>query len=361
VSAADVQQINAILLISFELRLILATYRENMVFVQNQTTVRENDSTTNDNQNETAPKDFVAWLAAFVVVGILIIVLNLATLLTFFVNKHLRRRSVYCLINLAVADMMYGGTGTAYSLCIFVEGYLKLELDFRVRLVVFVLSTFAFVAALLSLALISLERAYATVFPFRHRTTLVRKYLMVFAILWTLALIVSLFFNLTPRSLFQAVFICYWVILTVSLVAMIASYAIIVIKVKLQDKQHHRHQTQSAIQKAQKRERDLAMTLFIVTIISLLTWLPYLTVRVLYLMKYDSFDLSSSLPSLVSVVFLIQWLNSLINPVIYVYRMKDFRKAFCLLFFRCSRDWNHVHPIGNHGDLKLQGVRSCVR
>ncbi|XP_031563996.1 LOW QUALITY PROTEIN: cysteinyl leukotriene receptor 2-like [Actinia tenebrosa] len=230
------------------------------------------------------------------------------------------------------------------------------KINIVVKLIVYIFSVFSFVASLLSLALISLERVFASVFPFRHRATPSNNYTIVFGFLWLLTMAVSLFFNFTPRSQFHAVFICYWAILTVSLATMIVSYTIIFIKVKLQDKrQVHAQHTISSMLRTQRLERNLAMTLFIVTFVSLLTWLPYLTVRVIFLMNYTSFDLSRSLPSMISIVFLIQCLNSLVNPVIYVYRMKDFRKAFFQLILRCSRDRASVPPIGpvaaTEGDL----------
>lgn len=309
-------------------------------------------------ESESASKDsLIIWLTAFTVVGSLIIVLNLATIVTFSINTQLRRRNVYCLINLAVADMLYGGFGTAYCVCIFLDQYVNLNINIAVQVVVYVLLILAFVGALMSLALVSLERVFATVFPFRHRLTPSRKYMFVFGFLWLLSLVVALFFNLTPRSQFRTVFICYWFILVVSLATNIVSYTIIFIKVKLQGKrQVHGQHTISFMTRTQKIERDLAMTFFIVTAVSLLTWLPYLVVRVMFLVNHTSFDLSSSLPSKVSVVFLIQWLNSVINPVIYVYRMRHFRKAFFQLVLRCSHyradAGNIATGTGNDGMVK---------
>ncbi|KAK3727945.1 hypothetical protein QZH41_004889 [Actinostola sp. cb2023] len=50
----------------------------------------------------------IAWLTTFVAVSFLIFASNLATIITYYRNKRLRRRGVYCLINLAVADMFHG-------------------------------------------------------------------------------------------------------------------------------------------------------------------------------------------------------------------------------------------------------------
>jgi hypothetical protein len=57
--------------------------------------------------------------------------LNLATILTFVINRHLRRRSVYCLVNLAVVDMMYGGFAVVYCICVLGFSYFNLQKELR--------------------------------------------------------------------------------------------------------------------------------------------------------------------------------------------------------------------------------------
>jgi hypothetical protein len=90
----------------------------------------------------------------------------------------------------------------------------------------------------------------------------------------------------------------------------------------------------------------MAVTLFIVTILSLMTLLPFFG----YILTIDA--IRQSIPDNVSqFTSLLQITNSLINPVVYVFRMRDFRKALFRLVCKCSRDRQHlIHPIGNHGD-----------
>jgi Trk-type K+ transport system membrane component len=47
------------------------------------------------------------WIVVLLVCCFLIVALNLATFLTFLLNRHLRIRSLYCLINQALADASF--------------------------------------------------------------------------------------------------------------------------------------------------------------------------------------------------------------------------------------------------------------
>jgi hypothetical protein len=88
------------------------------------------------------------------------------------------------------------------------------------------------------------------------------------------------------------------------------------------------------------------MTLFIVTVLSLITWLPYIITIILTTLN-SSYVLSYNIGF--QLIDLIHLTNSLINPIIYVFRMRDFRKALAQLIFKCSHDRHRTHPIGHHG------------
>lgn len=273
----------------------------------------------------------VFWVVMFAILGFLIVTSNLVTVTTFVINRHLRRHSVYCLINLAVADMMYGGFETAYQICFI--GFYFLGYEFDIDLVVGTALATAtahlLFTCLLSLVLVSLGRVYATFFPFRHRILRLRTYIFLFAITWISPLPVY-FYKYVPREVLTN--IC--IIFLISLIIIIISYTSIFIKVKRQDQvvhQYQHHQLQTDIQRTQRRERELAKTLFIVTVISLLTWLPYIIMYILPQKVYHDIPFN--------VRFLFAWIqpvNSLVNPILYVLRLKDFRKAFFHLLTKCS-------------------------
>ena len=73
------------------------------------------------------------------------------------------------------------------------------------------------------------------------------------------------------------------------------------------------------------RNKDLAKTLFIVTLVSLLTWLPFAV----------AFNLSFPLEDYWNIGRLprcLQLANSFLNPIIYCFRMPMFRETFRTTF-----------------------------
>ncbi|XP_031554728.1 trace amine-associated receptor 9-like [Actinia tenebrosa] len=290
---------------------------------------------------------FLAWLHAFLVIGFLIVVLNLATIVIFVINRHLRRRSVYCLINLAVADMLHGILHLTESLIIIGE-YKGLIHDLVYRNIMYIFFDISLALSLFSLVLVSLDRVYATYFPFEHRTTRLRKYCAVFAITSVLSISIVIIHNFVLRGqalqvfsvlfIFSLYFLCLIIIFT--------SYSAIFIKVKIEAKRLQPNQQQTAaIQIRQKREHHLAMTLFIATVLSLITWLPFVAGRITEKITTNRISYTVRF-----ILILIQRTNSLINPIIYVFGMGDFRKALTRLIFKCSREQRQIHAIGNHGN-----------
>ena len=51
----------------------------------------------------------IAWLTVLMTESVAIVTLNILTVIVFIKNDNLRKRSVYLVINLAVADMLVGG------------------------------------------------------------------------------------------------------------------------------------------------------------------------------------------------------------------------------------------------------------
>jgi hypothetical protein len=255
---------------------------------------------------------------------------------------------VYCLINLAVADMLYGVLSVT-SESIFIGRYLGLTyLDWKLMVFTSFTYTLAVVTSLVSLVVVSLERVYATLFPFRHRTTRLRTYIVVFVITWLLPLPLVITFHFLPGSNVHSYSIIgFSVLFLLCLIMICTSYAAIFVKVKIKAKQiPPNHQQTAAIRITQRREQYLAMTLFIVTLLSLITWLPFnIYLIIIWLTR------NVSPYNVIRLVNLLQLTNSIINPIIYVFRMRDFRKALSQLLFRCSRDRPQpIHHIAHHGN-----------
>lgn len=299
---------------------------------------------------DTSENDNRIWLATFIFFGSVIAFSNCATILTFVINRRLRRRSAYCLINLAVADMLYGGSFAAF----FTYEISCTELtDFgsKIRLELVGARMFVLITPGLCLVLVALERSYVTFFPIRHCSTKKTTYVKPCVATWIIAAILALALHLTPDPFyFYLIVFCLFLAL-LSLLVIVSSYTAIFVKIKLQNKQIRNLQQQTAIQGTQKRERHLAMTMFLVTTLSLLTWLPYLAIQV-----YSKVSLSCVSFRIFLFTILVQFFNSIINPIVYVLRMRDFRKALISLVFRCSRHQSSVvvYPLGQVANRRIE-------
>ena len=290
----------------------------------------------NGTQNETSflelsSSECIAWLAVFMTESVVIVTLNILTIIVFIKNRSLRKRSMYLVINLAVADMFVGGCS---EITLFVELERLCSL-WDTRKLAFVDILLLFLAAsLTNLAAISLERAHATLRPFRHR--IFKKW--VFGFLITIIWVTSGLFTIAVYFLRNLVSSDYiWSLFDAfCLFVICVSYVSIAVKISCgAHPQHHG---------AASRERKLTKTLFIVTVVSLLLWIPIaiFTVLSVYLPFFISYRVWLHLGHAFTVLF---FANSLVNPILYAVRMPDFKRALVSLFRRQQRQVDII-PLG---------------
>ncbi|XP_048578033.1 histamine H3 receptor [Nematostella vectensis] len=127
------------------------------------------------------------WLSAFALLDVLIVIGNMLTILTFIHSPHLRRRSMYLIINLAVADLLIG----LIPLPIFFSGFyygfiVKLGIPRLLALLHTPLDSWLGLVSIFNLVLISIERLLAMVFPLRNRRISGRVYRYIISVSWLL-------------------------------------------------------------------------------------------------------------------------------------------------------------------------------
>ena len=137
----------------------------------------ENSSTTFRSHNMSSSylpfkAEGIAWCSAFILEAVLIVLANLLALLLFAVNKRLRKRSLFLVINMAFADLLSG----ALSLPIFIytvgAGFMLWKARFNKTFYAYQVfgQTVVLQASLFSASLITCERFYAVYWPLKHRT-----------------------------------------------------------------------------------------------------------------------------------------------------------------------------------------------
>ena len=253
---------------------------------------------------------------------------------------------MYLVINLTVADMFVGGFSSFYLFVLYSLyscDIVKMNVSLEMAWIIFFLYFWFPLTSLTNIAVISLDRMHATIRPFRHRLIKKWVYGVTIAGVWVLAAIISTASALLAEYWGKWSYHIYvwqsWCCLC--LIVICVSYSSIAVKFLCgAHPQHHG---------AASRQRKLTVTLFIMTIVSLLMWLPHAAIAIFIhssasswmsrLSPEESFRLNYSL----KVLFV---MNSLVNPIVYAIRILEFRKSL-LALLKCQQGRNanvfHLH------------------
>ena len=298
-------------------------------------------------------RECVMWSAIYVIGCVAIVTFNAIAVIAFIKNCKLRKRSTYLLLNLAVVDMMVGFSGlwTVYELglyCKLWKGALKWweqhPFAQATRL------TFT-VSSLINITVISLERLHATVRPLRHRFVKKWVYCVVIAVSYLIAglfSIVSLYVPLSYSLQLERPYNVMSSLTSVCIIIIFLSYSVIFIKVKCSPQPRHHVMA--------GRERKLTVTLFIVTFFSLMMWLPYIVQSFLWYTT-NLFIIRSYPSHLTCAIVMLLGLNSLVNPLLYVIRIPEFKRAVKALFCKAT-EHRQVQVLPLHVMQKKDGLRS---
>ena len=199
--------------------------------------------------------------------------------------------------------------------------------------------SFAFVhlfsfTSLTNLIAISLERLHATFCPFRHRFVRKWVYRAIIIVIWLIAIVreVAQIF-LWEIGYFEVInAYLYLPFYAVSLFVICVSYILIIIKVRCS-----RH---PQIHSRSKRERKLTGTALIVSLVSLLCFLPGIIYGVCFHVLGSTCFKYFHIYMVGLVLFLA---NSLENPTIYALRMPGFREDLLQLVYRVP-DHSRIAP-----------------
>ena len=289
------------------------------------------------------------WYAVFLTIAVAVVAVNLLSIILYIKNSNLRTRAMYLVINLTVVDMFVGGNATVFIVFrVLLHGceiehvlFIRLELS-PIMVVLCTTAAWLPLTSVTSIAIISLDRMHATFRPFRHRNIKKWAYGVTIAGVWILTAmiliplpLISLYGNLHQQ--WQLVFPLYFGLsyCCLCLVVICVSYTSIALKFWCG--------TRPPSHGAANRQRKLTVTLFIMTIVSLLLWLPFVVHTLVLGSVLVRFSFLTHLRWRLSFS-LLYLTNSLVNPIIYTIRMPEFRKALLKLFKRRQRQ-NYAFPL----------------
>ena len=280
------------------------------------------------------------WFAVYLTITVAIVAVNLHSMTLFVKNSNLRTRAMYLVINLTVADMFVGGIATVFIVFHFLPN--GCEMRFRSKqflaaqewqpfLVIVMIDIWLSLTSVTGITVISLDRMHATFRPLKHRNIKKWAYRVIIAGVWTLTAMILIPFQqrqlVFPLYLWRSYcFLC--------LIVIGVSYTSIALKFWCG--------TRPPSHGAANRQRKLTVTLFIMTIVSLLLWLPDIILTFLFLTVIHSLSFTTFL-RLKLYFILLYHTNLLVNPIIYTIRMPEFRTTLLISFKRQRQ--NDVIPL----------------
>ena len=189
------------------------------------------------------------------------------------------------------------------------------------------------------MTVISLERLNATFWPFRHRTIKKSVYWVLIIAIWLTTL---LFCALTMKyhHAYKEDYYHYaWgSFISICLLVICVSYVFIFVKLRFRNQPRNHG--------AANRERNLTVTLFTVTSLSLLWCLPHVITTFLFLATNILRSLSvTALFCLGQGSTMLLYANCFLNPILYTMRMTGFRRALKILCHQQRQSHRQVQVI----------------
>ena len=262
----------------------------------------------------------VVILPVIIVEAVTVFLGNLFTIFVFWKDRNKLKRTAFLLINLAVTDLLVG-----FGQLIVIKTFAfsqQLEIaSTRYGIIAAALqATFSF-ASLFCLAAISLERAFALIWPLRHRVTSTKIYIYSIVFVW-----------ISGTSVGASLLLAIYEILDIELLniglCIVAISALLIICLSYLAIRRRLNCRVPPIDTAPNKQSGLrqstkfSRTLFIVVAASLVFWLPSIIISVLYFLR--SFPFPKLLGYSVTLLYLA---NSAVNPIIYSFRIPIFKET----------------------------------
>ena len=249
---------------------------------------------------------------------------NSFNIFVFWKNRSKLKRTSFLLINLAVADLLVGLsqmiiTGGFYIPDSFQTNITSREDNLKHSFPGGYQVSLPF-ASVFFLVLISLERAYALIWPLRHRVASIRGYIYSAIFVWGAAIalqignLLMLFFYYSEIDHWM---IAVWSIAALSLIVICACY--VAIRAKLSSS---RLVSVASKDNSLEQNKKLSRTLFIVIGASLVCWGSSSVAHFIFHQCSGCFS-----KHVLYSFYIFHLANSLVNPVIYSFRFPMFRET----------------------------------
>ena len=257
--------------------------------------------------------ELVAWCLPCGFVAIAAIFGNTLVLAAFFMSSNLRYHVTFFVAGLAVADVLVGLISIPMWMYILYLAWKGNTGNTKITIIYDVLDVFAALNSIFHLTAVSIERFFATVYPWRHRRATQRMYHVFLLGIWTTSALVSSSFILpVSKPTIDFRFYLINILFVIALLIMSVAYTGIWFKAK------------TRLRSAPDTTLKMSFTLLIVIGLFFVAWLPFFVVRAVlhfcehYCVSWRIFYFTK----------LLHFSNSAVNPLVYGSRIPEYRDTF---------------------------------
>ena len=262
----------------------------------------------------------------FLLEAVLIIAGNFLTIGLFAKEKKLRKKSLLLVVNMAFADLIIGAVSHPLYVYLYIGPvYLlwKWDTSHILRIGWDVIDMTFSQASLISAVCIACERFYAIFRPLKHRTLSLKAYFIIIVIIWTLALLVSAVYIAAKHLISPKAAIYAWMFFP-----LLFLFIVCLCNIGIYRTFHKRKVSSHQGNRASQTQR-LTITLLLVSTVSLLSWLPLVTVNYIFHVKNITIP---KLSLIYDIIIIVCYSNFFLNSVVYSLRIPEFRQSLVLCF-----------------------------
>ena len=259
-------------------------------------------------------------------------------------NRDLRSPFSFFVANLGLADLIVGlvtaPMGTIYLIS---EGLKRVENLQGFRRWMHVCYFISCSASLLSLTALALDRYIAITYPLHYRSKLnPTRALFISCLVWTTSILLSLIYFIVGYNRFRFVFASTAVAVTFAVLIFtnVKIFKYLRHQVRHWDNLHDSTEENVVMKQATKSEKKITKTLLIVLLLFLACYVP--SCVCIYIVNFCYTCGCEFIHWVRDIQFVLVMANSGVNPFVYAWRLKNFRKAFksiltCRAFLRRLR------------------------